>query len=119
MTFQDALEKLKNTSPLRLTVSGDIGSGKSTFMNLLGCLDHPSAGSYWLGGQEVSALSGDELAAVTVTTQPKVTVITSNGSKEQTTQLNDKDLQNHFGKRARMGKALALKGKAVVIGFQS
>ena len=35
MTFQDALEKLKNTSPLRLTVSGDIGSGKSTFSKRL------------------------------------------------------------------------------------
>ena len=33
-------------------------------MNLLGCLDHPSAGQYWLGGQEISRLSGDELAAV-------------------------------------------------------
>ncbi|MDK9704636.1 MAG: ABC transporter ATP-binding protein [Sulfuritalea sp.] len=47
-----------------VAVMGPSGSGKSTFMNLLGCLDHPSAGSYRLGGQEVSALSGDELAAV-------------------------------------------------------
>ena len=47
-----------------VAVMGPSGSGKSTFMNLLGCLDHPSGGNYWLGGQEVSALSGDELAAV-------------------------------------------------------
>ena len=47
-----------------VAVMGPSGSGKSTFMNLLGCLDHPSGGSYSLGGQEVSALSGDELAAV-------------------------------------------------------
>jgi len=47
-----------------VAVMGPSGSGKSTFMNLLGCLDHPSGGSYWLDGQEVSALSGDELAAV-------------------------------------------------------
>jgi putative ABC transport system ATP-binding protein len=33
-------------------------------MNLLGCLDHPSGGSYWLDGQEVSSLSSDELAGV-------------------------------------------------------
>jgi putative ABC transport system ATP-binding protein len=33
-------------------------------MNLLGCLDHPSGGRYWLDGQEVSQLSGDELARV-------------------------------------------------------
>ena len=47
-----------------VAVMGPSGSGKSTFMNLLGCLDHPSAGSYWLAGQEVSKLSGDELAGV-------------------------------------------------------
>lgn len=47
-----------------VAVMGASGSGKSTFMNLLGCLDHPSAGRYWLGNQEVSQLSGDELAHV-------------------------------------------------------
>lgn len=47
-----------------VAVMGPSGSGKSTFMNLLGCLDHPSAGDYWLGGQEVSRLSGDDLALV-------------------------------------------------------
>ena len=47
-----------------VAVMGPSGSGKSTFMNLLGCLDHPSAGHYWLGNQEVSQLSGDELARV-------------------------------------------------------
>jgi len=47
-----------------VAVMGPSGSGKSTFMNLLGCLDYPSGGGYWLGGQEVSQLSGDELARV-------------------------------------------------------
>ena len=47
-----------------VAVMGPSGSGKSTFMNLLGCLDHPSGGRYWLAGQEVSQLSGDELARV-------------------------------------------------------
>jgi putative ABC transport system ATP-binding protein len=47
-----------------VAVMGPSGSGKSTFMNLLGCLDRPSAGEYWLGGEEVAHLSGDELAAV-------------------------------------------------------
>ena len=47
-----------------VAVMGPSGSGKSTFMNLLGCLDHPSDGGYWLDGEEVSRLSGDELAHV-------------------------------------------------------
>jgi putative ABC transport system ATP-binding protein len=47
-----------------VAVMGPSGSGKSTFMNLLGCLDRPTAGDYWLGDQEVSRLSGDELAMV-------------------------------------------------------
>ncbi len=47
-----------------VAVMGPSGSGKSTFMNLLGCLDHPSAGEYWLGGEEVSCLSADQLAIV-------------------------------------------------------
>ncbi len=47
-----------------VAVMGPSGSGKSTFMNLLGCLDRPSGGSYWLGEQEVSHLDGDTLAAV-------------------------------------------------------
>jgi hypothetical protein len=56
----------------------------------------------------------DELAAVTVIASPKVTVIASNGSREQVMQLNDKDLQGHFGKRARMGKMLTMKAKSTV-----
>ena len=47
-----------------VAVMGPSGSGKSTFMNLLGCLDTPSGGEYWLGGEEVSRLSADRLAAV-------------------------------------------------------
>ena len=43
---------------------GPSGSGKSTMMNLLGCLDTPTSGEYWLNGEEVSRLSDDALARV-------------------------------------------------------
>jgi putative ABC transport system ATP-binding protein len=43
---------------------GPSGSGKSTMMNVLGCLDTPSAGEYWLNGEEVSRLTDDALARV-------------------------------------------------------
>jgi putative ABC transport system ATP-binding protein len=47
-----------------LAIMGPSGSGKSTMMNLLGCLDTPTGGEYWLNGQEASRLSDDELARV-------------------------------------------------------
>jgi putative ABC transport system ATP-binding protein len=43
---------------------GASGSGKSTMMNIVGCLDRPSTGAYWLNGREVATMSGDELARV-------------------------------------------------------
>ena len=47
-----------------VAIMGASGSGKSTFMNLLGCLDQPTSGSYRLDGVEVHALSRDQLAEV-------------------------------------------------------
>ena len=43
-------------------IMGQSGSGKSTLMNVLGCLDSPSAGDYWLNGQNVSAMGDRQLA---------------------------------------------------------
>ena len=45
-----------------VALMGTSGSGKTTLMNILGCLDRPTAGQYWLDGQEVSSLAADELA---------------------------------------------------------
>jgi putative ABC transport system ATP-binding protein len=45
-------------------IMGSSGSGKSTLMNLLGCLDRPTSGRYWLAGREVSRLSRSQLASL-------------------------------------------------------
>src|SRR3984957_14514405 len=47
-----------------VAIMGPSGSGKSTLMNLIGCLDSPSKGQYWLNGQLVSDLDDDELARI-------------------------------------------------------
>ena len=47
-----------------VALMGASGSGKSTLMNILGCLDHPTAGEYWLDGDEVSRLSANQRAMV-------------------------------------------------------
>ena len=47
-----------------VSIMGHSGSGKSTMMNILGCLDVPTSGAYFLDGKEVSALSKDELAGI-------------------------------------------------------
>jgi putative ABC transport system ATP-binding protein len=47
-----------------VAVMGPSGSGKSTLMNLVGCLDSPTAGEYWLNGHRVSELEDDELARI-------------------------------------------------------
>ncbi len=47
-----------------VAIMGPSGSGKSTLMNVIGCLDTPTAGEYWLNGTQVSKMSDDELARV-------------------------------------------------------
>src|SRR5712692_7493505 len=47
-----------------LAITGPSGSGKSTLMNLIGCLDTPTKGQYWLNGKNVSEMDDDELARI-------------------------------------------------------
>ncbi len=47
-----------------IAITGPSGSGKSTLMNLIGCLDTPSNGEYWLNGKNVSLMDDDELARI-------------------------------------------------------
>jgi putative ABC transport system ATP-binding protein len=47
-----------------LAIMGPSGSGKSTLMNIIGCLDQPSAGSYWLDGTDVGRLNDNSLADI-------------------------------------------------------
>ena len=47
-----------------LAIMGQSGSGKSTLMNIIGCLDRPTAGEYWLGNERVSTMTDRELARV-------------------------------------------------------
>jgi putative ABC transport system ATP-binding protein len=64
--------ELKVLQDINLTISsgeyiaimGPSGSGKSTLLNMIGCLDRPTSGKYWLGGQEVSSLDDNQLSAI-------------------------------------------------------
>ena len=47
-----------------VAIMGRSGSGKSTMLNILGCMDKPTSGKYWLAGQDVSVLSDDELSKI-------------------------------------------------------
>ncbi|MHC4069376.1 MAG: ABC transporter ATP-binding protein [Planctomycetota bacterium] len=47
-----------------MAIMGPSGSGKSTLLNMIGCLDHPTSGDYWLGGENVSLLDDDRLSLI-------------------------------------------------------
>jgi putative ABC transport system ATP-binding protein len=47
-----------------ISIMGPSGSGKSTIMNMLGCLDRPTSGDYWLDGEPVAQMTDDQLASI-------------------------------------------------------
>jgi putative ABC transport system ATP-binding protein len=47
-----------------VAIMGPSGSGKSTLLNMIGCLDHPTSGEYWLGGRNVFELNDDDLSLI-------------------------------------------------------
>lgn len=47
-----------------VAIMGPSGSGKSTLLNMIGCLDHPTSGDYWLGGQKVSLLDDNQTSLI-------------------------------------------------------
>ena len=47
-----------------IAIMGPSGSGKSTLLNMIGCLDRPTSGQYWLGGEDVSKLGDDQLSLI-------------------------------------------------------
>jgi len=47
-----------------VAIMGPSGSGKSTLLNMIGCLDRPTSGDYWLGGENVSELDDDQLSLI-------------------------------------------------------
>jgi putative ABC transport system ATP-binding protein len=64
--FIDALRcvDLEVASNEYLAIMGQSGSGKSTLMNIIGCLDRPTAGEYWLDGERVSTMNDRQLAGI-------------------------------------------------------
>jgi len=93
-----------------VAIMGASGSGKSTLMNLIGCLDRPTEGTYWLDGEEVNRLSGDALARIR---NRKIGFVFQNFNLlSRTTALENVELPLYYGPpvggEARREKAAAL-----------
>src|SRR5438046_6842410 len=79
-----------------LAIIGPSGSGKSTLMNLIGCLDTPSQGEYWLNGKNVSEMDDDELARIR--NQAVGFAFTAFNLRARTTALHNVELPLIYGR---------------------
>jgi putative ABC transport system ATP-binding protein len=109
-----------------VALMGPSGSGKSTLMNILGCLDRPTSGQYYLRGQDVSRMSDDELSEVRCTylgfifqaynLLPQYTVVENielplvyqGITLDETTRLDHRPLQLSGGQQQRVAIARSL-----------
>jgi macrolide transport system ATP-binding/permease protein len=80
-----------------VALMGASGSGKTTLMNILGCLDHPTSGKYWLDGEELSRLSSDQRALVR--TEKLGFVFQSFNLLPRTTAINNVAMPLDYGRR--------------------
>ena len=90
-----------------VSIIGPSGSGKSTLMHILGCLDSPSSGRYWLDGEDVAEMSSRALARIRNRQQEK-----ANGTAQLVRPLSVNVCLNRHGQRRQADQHLMGPGRA-------
>ncbi len=122
-TYEIGVETIRALDGLSLTIDhgeyiavmGPSGSGKSTLMNIIGCLDTPTSGHYWLDGIAVEEMTEDELAAVR---NKKIGFIFQTFNLlARTTALHNVELPLIYGKIPRVERRLLAEEALVAVGL--